>query len=364
MAPSSRPALAFNKYLRVLSGEPERPGHLPLSNLRFAPAHYTLHFVTNLGDRLVGRLQAQEKALSDNENRMTRGILGLHAMIWLREHGVTLKEIAGWSADKETGVPALKQLFESYSVQGGPYTEERLTNLLGSMGQALMFDDIAALGDENADLTRLVQKPYFKPWEFASTYADEVGAEITWNVFLMLLPAAELKAGVTLTDFVAQGIGWTRAMQWMGNSGVGRYVVAGAAKFHSWKTELQWGVTLGQQAAGYAVEAAQALGMFVLQVKTLEYAERKGGAPAAILVQALFLLHSADTGLIKEYLKNNPGARVRLRGMAERYDFEARKAMFRIDQRVKEVRAAPPSPGDSGEESKAPRVNFKKRFPS
>lgn len=328
---------AFEHYLTATGHGPEtgKPralwaralmGPLDESN-RTLFNQLVLHGVVNICDRIAGRLGGEELKLETTTLQMTRNFLALNVMVLLRAAGYTLPQIRQMTSQElQTALP-LNHL------NGQPYTLPQVADLRVAMNEAMGFEDIAALMDENVDLMRVLGKPYFNRFDVVDTSIDSFGSALVRSAILMALPMAQVKVGgemVAVGELFANAVRWNKAMQWLGGTKAGEWILAGLAAKHRFEhillveqeMVLLWGTLKTMEIAA----------LMVLQAEMIHEAEKHGGPAGAAVVEAMLLL-SNDTRLMMKWLAQGGIVKQRMIRIIDAYSHNART----IEQRLEEA---------------------------
>jgi hypothetical protein len=257
------------------------------------------HTAINVMDRGTGRTVSEARALAASEREYAGHFMAVPIMMRLREKGFTLDQMASMDT------AALKAAIPLNTVGGAPYTDAQVIRLGVAIKSALMFEDIAALRNQNMDvedLKRALDKPYFAPSDIVDTWVDEFGSMVVEQAILLALPMAQLSAGGTVTEFLGHITRFDKAVQWFGGTDTGLRLLGSLKQYQNVQNALIKTNTALSYATLGLLKGNECVAMMLAGHYAVTFAEAKGGEPAAVVAAALTMMVT-DLDLLTRWLE-------------------------------------------------------------
>ncbi len=257
------------------------------------------HTAINVMDRGTGRTVSEARALRESEREYAGNFMAVPIMMRLREKGFTLEQMA------RMDTAALKAAIPLNTVGGAPYTDAQVTRLGVAIKRALLFEDIAALRNQNMDvedLQSVLDKPYFAPSDMVATWVDEFGSMVVEQAILLALPMAQLSAGGTVTEFLGHITRLDKAVQWFGGTDTGLRLLKPLKQYQLLQETLIKTGTLSSYSKFAALKGSEMMAMMLAGHYAVTFAEAKGGEPAAVVATALTMMVT-DLDLLTKWLE-------------------------------------------------------------
>ncbi len=347
------------------------------SSREYALASITTGIVGSLSAILGDKPESEARTLAATETQMTTAWLGLQAILRLRLQGLTFGEIA------KLNTGGLEAALTPRNVRGVAYDARQLRQLAVAIREALKLPEVQALvassnfrparapgdtrrllpGDyaaDRADLDRGVAAGYWDPKDVGNTWAEWFG-DITSakNLVMLCLPHAVGRVGGGTLEgaafwstqeaqivasaaqagrvelgvpVVARMIGWDRAVETLGATGGGQWVLEGLER----SIEYQQGLGSFDRRLW---TASKALGGYLLSYSAQQAAKEKGGPWADLFVEGITLF-AGDTERMKKLLAAGRRDYVReaARAIREQYLPQAQRQVVNLNAWRSEVK--------------------------
>jgi hypothetical protein len=258
------------------------------------------HTAINVMDRGTGRTVGEARALRASEREYVAHFMAIPIMMRLREKGFTLEQMS------RMDTAALKAAIPLNTVGGVPYTDAQVTRLGIAIRNALAFEDIAAIRNQEMDvedLKRALDKPYFAPADMVDTWVDEFGSMVVKEAILLALPMAELSAGgATVTEFLGHITRYEKAVQWFGGTETGLRLLKPLKQYQVLQEALIKAGTLSSYGKFAALKGSEMMAMMMAGDYAVNLADKYGGAPAAAVTSALSMMVT-DLDLLTKWLE-------------------------------------------------------------
>jgi hypothetical protein len=257
------------------------------------------HTVINVIDRGAGRTVSEARALAASEREYAGNFMAVPIVIRLREKGFTLEQMSGMDT------AALKAAIPLNTVGGVPYTDAQVTRLGIAIRNALAFEDIAVIKNQNMDvedLKRALDKPYFAPADMVDTWVDEFGSMVVEQAILLALPMAQLSAGGTVTEFLGHITRYDKAVQWFGGTETGLRLLKPLKQYQVLQEALIKTGTLSSYSKFAALKGSEMMAMMMVGNYAVNLADKYGGEPAAAVTAALSMMVT-DLDLLTKWLE-------------------------------------------------------------